>query len=93
MAHQASWLDIYPHETLLEREPSGKEIVLVDVGGNVGRDIERFRVAHPEVAARLVLQDRPNVVRDSICPDTVKKMAYDFFEPQPICGMVESNVL
>ena len=90
MAHQASWLDIYPHETLLETNPislsSNENAVIVDMGGNVGRDLNRFRIAHPEVAGRLVLQDRPEIVRDSICPDPVRKMPHDFFTPQPVKG-------
>ena len=84
MAHQASWLDIYPHETLLDSSNEGA--ILVDIGGNVGRDLDRFRAAHPEVSARLVLQDRPEVVADAICPPPVKIMPYDFFKPQPVKG-------
>lgn len=90
MAHQASWLTIYPHETLLDMGsslPSASEsAILVDIGGNVGHDLERFRLLHPEQASRLVLQDRAEVVCESICPDPVRKMAHDFFSPQPIRG-------
>ena len=90
MSRQASWLDIYPHEKLFGPDAGGassqKSVILVDVGGNVGRDLERFRAVHPEQAARLVLQDRAEVIRESICPDPVQRMAHDFFEPQPIKG-------
>ena len=85
MAHQASWLSIYPHETLVASAFKASP-VLVDVGGNIGHDLERFRVAHPEIADRLVLQDRPDVVALSKCPDPVRKMAHDFFSPQPVRG-------
>lgn len=87
MATQASWLDIYPHDTLVAdaaAHPDGP--VLVDVGGNVGHDLERFRQAHPETASRLHLQDRADVVRLSKCPDPVNKTPYDFFTPQPVKG-------
>ena len=84
MAHQASWLDIFPHETLLDSDSSVP--LLVDVGGNIGHDLDRFRQAHPETSARLYLQDRADVVKISKCPDPVNKMAYDFFTPQPIKG-------
>lgn len=89
MANQASWLDIYPHETLLESGSPDDDAhpLLVDVGGNVGHDLERFRQAHPELAHRLVLQDRLEVVKVAKCPDPVRKMGYDFFTPQPIQGM------
>lgn len=84
MAHQAGWLDIFPHNTLLESDTS--QPLLVDIGGNVGHDMERFRQAHPETAARLYLEDRPDVVKISKCPDPVNKLGYDFFTPQPIKG-------
>lgn len=84
MAHQAGWLDIFPHNNLLNSDIGLP--LLVDVGGNVGHDMERFRQAHPETAARLYLQDRPEVVRLSECPEPVNKIDYDFFTPQPIKG-------
>jgi hypothetical protein len=83
MAHQASWLDIFPHDTLLNDE-SGP--LLVDVGGNIGHDMKRFYEAHPEMADRLYLQDRAEVVKLSKIPDPVHKMGYDFFTPQTITG-------
>lgn len=93
MATQASWLDIFPHERFVQKDscsrcaPVDKDsAIVVDVGGNVGHDLERFRKAHPDVAAKLVLQDRPDVVKNSKLPDPVVKMAYDFFTPQPVKG-------
>lgn len=87
MAHQAGWLDIFPHNTLLDSsDTTTTQPLLVDIGGNVGHDMERFRQIHPETAARLYLQDRPDVVKVSKCPDPVNKMGYDFFTPQPIKG-------
>ncbi|KAI0379429.1 S-adenosyl-L-methionine-dependent methyltransferase [Hypomontagnella monticulosa] len=85
MAQQASWLDIFPHAAIAADHISGKPLV-VDVGGNIGHDLERFRAAHPETATDLYLQDRAEVVRLSKCPDPVNKMAHDFFKTQPIEG-------
>lgn len=87
MAQQGGWLDIFPHETLLEagaKEP--ETALLVDVGGNIGHDIEKFRQAHPETAARLYLEDRPEVVERATCGELINKVGYDFFTPQPIRG-------
>lgn len=84
MAHQAGWLDIFPHETLVNSDTHLP--LLVDTGGNVGHDLERFRQAHPETSARLYLQDKPAVIKLSKCPDPVNKIDYDFFTPQPIKG-------
>lgn len=87
MAKQAGLLDIYPYESITDSEPNdSKTPLLVDVGGNVGHDIEKFRARHPEVASRLVLQDRPDVVHLAKCPSTVQVMAHDFFTPQPVKG-------
>ena len=84
MARQAGWLDIFDHTTLLDADHS--KPLLVDIGGNLGHDIERFRSVHPHTAARLYLEDRPEVVQHSPCPDPVNKLGHDFFTPQPIKG-------
>ncbi|KAK7182858.1 hypothetical protein DPSP01_011978 [Paraphaeosphaeria sporulosa] len=85
MARQAGWLDIFPHDRVVETAVGDGPLV-VDVGGNIGHDIERFRQAHPGTAERLYLQDRPEVVKLSKSPDPVNKVAYDFFTPQPVKG-------
>jgi hypothetical protein len=85
MARQTGWLEIYPDERVLETALADGPLV-VDVGRNIGHDMQRFRAAHPEIASRLYLQDRPGVVRLSKCPDPVHKMPYDFFTTQPVKG-------
>ncbi|KAI4090942.1 MAG: hypothetical protein LQ344_004470 [Seirophora lacunosa] len=80
MANQASWLDISPPYDSARLEVSSSAT------SNVGHDIERFKESHPETAARLYLQDRAEVIQRSKCPDSVRKMAHDFFTPQPIKG-------
>ncbi|RAL16176.1 S-adenosyl-L-methionine-dependent methyltransferase [Aspergillus homomorphus CBS 101889] len=87
MAKQAGMLDIFPYERLADAQPDTSATpLLVDVGGNVGHDINKFLAKKPNLAARLVLQDRPDVVRQAICPATVRAMAHDFFTPQPVKG-------
>ncbi|KAH6660302.1 S-adenosyl-L-methionine-dependent methyltransferase [Truncatella angustata] len=87
MAKQAGMLDIYPYELLTDSEPDDSSIpLLVDVGGNVGHDINKFLAREPALASRLVLQDRPDVVKLVKCPSTVHVMAHDFFTPQPVKG-------
>lgn len=85
MAHQASWLDVMPVETFINGSDLTKPLI-VDVGGNVGYDLEKFRQAYPDLAPLLYLQDKATVVELSKCPDPVNKMAHDFFRPQPIKG-------
>ena len=99
MADQAGWVDIWPYEQILRNDTKASDqkangvkdtdvshALVVDVGGNIGHDIERFRVLHPETAGRLYLEDRPEVVERSKCPAEVNKIGYDFFTPQPIKG-------
>lgn len=85
MAHQAGMLDIYPYENLIDC-PQVDRPLLVDVGGNVGHDLQKFLQKHPETAHSLVLQDRAEVLGDSECPPAVTLMAHDFFEQQPVKG-------
>ncbi|KAI0015265.1 S-adenosyl-L-methionine-dependent methyltransferase [Xylariomycetidae sp. FL0641] len=87
MAKQAGMLDIYPYERLDDSLPADSSVpLLVDVGGNVGHDINKFLSKQPAMAPRLALQDRPDVVQLAKCPSTVRIMAHDFFTPQPIRG-------
>lgn len=87
MANQSGWVDIFPADTLLDHaKPDSEAPLLVDVGGSIGHDIERFREKYPETASRLYLEDRPEVIKHSKCPDPVHKVSYDFFTPQPIRG-------
>jgi hypothetical protein len=50
MANQAGWLDIFLHERILETSHEDTPLV-VDIGGNIGHDMERFRQAHSETAS------------------------------------------
>lgn len=86
MANQAGWVDIFPHNAILESDSDSESPLVVDVGGNIGHDMEKFRQLHPETASRLYLEDRPEVVKHSLCPEPVNKIGYDFFMPQPIKG-------
>ncbi|KAK8124333.1 S-adenosyl-L-methionine-dependent methyltransferase [Apiospora kogelbergensis] len=87
MAKQAGMLDIYPYERLADSLPNDSDTpLLVDVGGNVGHDINKLLAHQPEACRRLVLQDRPDVVQLAKCPPSVRVLAHDFFTPQPVRG-------
>ncbi|KAL4965975.1 S-adenosyl-L-methionine-dependent methyltransferase [Aspergillus stella-maris] len=83
-----SWTDMLPvQERILQgADTDPTSPLIVDIGGNVGHDTERFRQAYPDLASRLYLQDRENVVSRATCADAVNKVAHDFFTPQPISG-------
>ncbi|KAL5341123.1 S-adenosyl-L-methionine-dependent methyltransferase [Aspergillus crustosus] len=87
MANQAGMLDIYPFERLDDGKPKDSTTaLLVDVGGNVGHDVNKFLSHYPELATRLVLQDRGDVIALAKCPTTVQTLVHDFFTPQPVKG-------
>lgn len=83
--HRTGWVDVFPTESLINGSTHDAPLV-VDVGGNVGYDMDKFRVKHPEHASRLVLQDLPEVIAKADCGPEIQRMAYDFFTPQPIKG-------
>lgn len=63
--------------------------LLVDIGGNVGHDLEEFLREFPDAPGRLVLQDRA-VVLDRMGPKAlngrIERMVMDFFSEQPVVG-------
>ena len=86
---KTSWLDpgCYPLEERLGGAKS--DVLLVDVGGGLGDDLEELRAKCPALAERrLVLQELPEVVR-KVPPEkrhAFEPMAHDFFKPQPVAG-------
>ncbi|OHW98651.1 o-methyltransferase [Colletotrichum incanum] len=84
---EPAWMDIYPHHKLVDESDSSLPL-LVDVGGGIGQDLLRFYSVYPEAASRLYLEDLQEVIADahtkSIIPNTVNKLEYSFFTPQPV---------
>lgn len=68
--------------------------MVVDVGGSQGEALQQMREECPDIPAeRMVLQDRPPVIEQVQQLDPpglrgAKKMAHDFFSPQPVKGVV-----
>jgi O-methyltransferase. len=57
------WYDIYPVERLFGHAVPYKDTVfLVDIGGNQGHDLSKFRREYGHLPGRMVLQDLPSVV-------------------------------
>lgn len=82
------WFDAYPVERLLGHGvPYEETVLLVDVGGNQGHDLSRFRQEHPHLPGKLILQDLPDVVEGvSGRHSGVEVMGYSFLDPQPVQG-------
>ena len=80
--------DYYPvQERLADGARSDKDaVLLVDVGGSHGHDLEQFHAKHPHIPGRLVLQDTPEVVDQVKASNVFETTAHDFFTPQPVKG-------
>ncbi|KAF3042448.1 hypothetical protein E8E12_009556 [Didymella heteroderae] len=88
--HKMPWTEVYDTAELV----SGANLengtpLFVDIGGAHGLDTERLLARHPDLPSNvLVVQDTPEVV--AMTPEEldprVRKMAYDFFTPQPLVG-------
>jgi len=81
---QVPWTDVYPVENLMHGYNQGW--LIVDVGGNVGRDLDLFRALYPTYGRHLVLQDLPAVIAQATCADDIQRMEHDFFTAQPTIG-------
>ena len=85
-AGRSSWFEFYPVKNLLCNRLKAKNAVLiVDVGGGRGHDLEALRGAFPAQHGRMVVQDVPETI-DEITHLTpgVESMKFDIFTPQPI---------
>lgn len=95
-AGKTSWVDpgFYPVEERLgaglknDGNGEGEGVLMVDVGGGIGHDLEELRAKWPDVKGRLILQDQASVI-ESVTGEKEKgfeKMAHDFFGEQPVKG-------
>ena len=84
------WMDpgYYPViERLAEGAKADKDaVLLVDVGGSNGHDLEQFHKKHPDVPGRLVLQDLPDIIAQAKPSAPIEATVHDFFTPQPVKG-------
>jgi hypothetical protein len=90
-----SWMDydFYPVDDCLINglKPDPDAVLLVDVGGGLGHDLQEFQRKYPTAPGRLILQDKPDVV-DQIFSTMgrIEVMAHDFFCEQPIKGSIQT---
>lgn len=82
------WYDIYSVERLFGHAVPYKDTVfLVDIGGNQGHDLSKFRREYGHLPGRMVLQDLPSVVEGVDGESAgVEVMGYNFMDPQPVKG-------
>lgn len=86
-----SWMDydFYPvEESLLKGvKPDPDAVLLVDVGGGLGHDLQEFQQKFPRPPGRLILQDKADVISQIFTNMAgIAVMEHDFFKEQPIKG-------
>ena len=89
---RTEWYDFFPvQKALIDGfDPSkGEGVLMVDLGGAHGYELQMFHKKFPDAKGRLILQDLPHVIGsidESSWDKGVEKTTHDFFTPQPIKG-------
>lgn len=82
------WVDWFPVQDRIidgfEYEEGG--VLLVDVAGGRGHDLERFHGKFPSTPGRLIVEDLPQVVEGINPRSGIECQPIDLFEPQPVKG-------
>lgn len=84
------WDDFYPVNDFLGKGMKADKdaVLLVDVGGGLGHDIDEFHHKHSNLPGRLILQDQPIVINDvKNISESIELMTHDFFTEQPVKGI------
>lgn len=86
---EGNCLDVLPlGESLSSSESIADQTrpVLVDIGGNTGQQAAKMLAKYPDLAGRVVVQDREETVNSAPAAKGVEMMAHDFLNPQPVRG-------
>ncbi|KAI9667482.1 MAG: hypothetical protein M1821_000298 [Bathelium mastoideum] len=60
-------------------------VLIVDVGGGKGHDLQQFISHYPESKGSFILQDLPEVIAEvNGLHSRITPMVHDFFTPQPV---------
>lgn len=81
---EGNCLDVIPLEYSVTSGHEGP--VFVDIGGNTGQQAKHLVAKYPELAGRVVVQDRDETIRNASDAKGIQLMAHDFFSTQPVKG-------
>ena len=82
---EEDWFDVFPVEKKLSCKKD--DVLLVDIAGGLGHDINAFRAKYHSISGRLILQDLPAVTNEiKKIGGGIEIMGYNFFTPQPVKG-------
>ena len=85
------FLDVFPADGQLLQDCKDDDVLLVDVGGGRGHDIQKFIEKFPQKKGRLILQEIEDVAKQALEIDGMEVMVHDFFTPQPVKGAFDRN--
>lgn len=77
-------MDVVPFDDNVSGGHDG--VVFVDIGGNVGHQAAEVLSKHPELAGRVMLQDRGEVIQNHPDIKDIQWLEHDFFKTQPVKG-------
>ncbi|MCJ1366556.1 hypothetical protein MMC16_005685 [Acarospora aff. strigata] len=83
------WADWFPvdAEILADFFAAADDVLLADVGGGNGHDLESFLTQFPQAEGPLVLQDLPGTISNlKVLNKGIRAMPHDFSTPQPVKG-------
>ncbi|KAE8334963.1 hypothetical protein BDV24DRAFT_171736 [Aspergillus arachidicola] len=84
LTRDANGVDMMP---LDESVSSGHDgAMFVDIGGNTGHQAAEVLSKYPELAGRVVVQDRGEVIKCAPDIKGIQWMEHDFFQTQPVKG-------
>lgn len=85
---RVGWLDFFPFEERIARgfKQGDEAVMLVDVGGARGHEVEAIKKKHPGLPGRFVLQDMPATIEQALPVPGKEPVVHDFFTEQPIKG-------
>lgn len=79
-----TWLDVVDFKTEMGKDLASSDVAFVDVGGGNGQQCASLRQKFPDLQGRIVLQDRPDVLKIALPVDNMEKMDYDYLTEQPV---------
>ncbi|KAL9015591.1 MAG: hypothetical protein Q9185_007021 [Variospora sp. 1 TL-2023] len=83
------WLDFFPFPERVGDGFQGDDsqaVMLVDIGGGIGHEIQAIKQYYPSLPGRFILQDTPETLKKALSVPSMETMEYDFFTKQPVAG-------
>lgn len=90
LGNRKEWFSQFPVDEILLNGASKEDpesVLLIDIAGGEGHDIEAFHKSYADVTGKLILQDLPTPIDNikSLDPAIIRQK-YDFFTEQPVKG-------